>query len=67
MSTEDSLNFSQLTPNRLLDALKAVSLDVARDVINKARLTHTPVILADAQGNILTLDPEELAKQYGLD
>lgn len=52
------------TPSRLVQALIQVARGVAEDVIQRAQLTHTPVILADDQGHILSVNPEELAKQF---
>jgi hypothetical protein len=40
---------------------------VTEAVIQKASQTHTPVILMDAQGNIVRLDAKELAHQYGIE
>jgi transcriptional regulator of acetoin/glycerol metabolism len=49
--------------SRLVQALIKVARGVAEDVIQRAKMTHTPVILADEEGHILSLEPEELATQ----
>jgi fructose/tagatose bisphosphate aldolase len=53
--------------NPLVQAFIRVSQDVTEAVIQKASQTHTPVILMDAQGNIVRLDAKELAHQYGIE
>jgi hypothetical protein len=50
-------------PSRLVTALIQVAYGVAEDVIQRAQMTCTPVILADNEGHILTLDAEDLAQQ----
>ena len=50
-------------PSRLVSALIQVAHHVAEEVIQRAQITHTPVILADDEGRILTFDAEELAQQ----
>jgi len=50
-------------PSRLVSALIQVAYGVAEDVIQRAQITHTPVILADNDGCILTLNADELAQQ----
>ncbi len=52
------------SPSRLLDALVAVSKDITRAVIEKARQTQTPVIITDTHGNIIRLDPDELYQSH---
>lgn len=56
----------RLQQTRLVQAYIQVMRDVAEDVITRARLTHTPVIIADAEGQVLFCDPEELAEQLKL-
>jgi hypothetical protein len=53
--------------SRLVQALKKVSRNVTREVIRKARQSNTPVVFQDEHGNILELDPNELARQYGIE
>jgi fructose/tagatose bisphosphate aldolase len=63
---QEPVSLSVPSSSRLMDALICVSADVTKAIIQKARQTQTPVIITDDQGNILRLDAEELAKQYGL-
>ena len=51
------------TPSRLVLALIQVAPSVAEEVIQRAKITHTPVILADDEGHILSLNADELALQ----
>jgi fructose/tagatose bisphosphate aldolase len=50
--------------DRLVQAFIATAADVTNAIIQKARQTQTPVIITDAEGNIVRLDADVLAKQY---
>lgn len=62
----DPVIHAQPGQNRLLDAWIQVADAVTESIIRVAQQTHTPVIVQDEHGQIVRLDANKLAQQYGL-
>jgi len=45
---------------RLRTALTLVSQDLYQDIIQRARMTNTPIILCDRSGQVVKVHPDDL-------
>jgi hypothetical protein len=62
MSQQDEL-MARFRDHPILKAIERVMPQVNRTIIQRAQLAKTPVVVADQDGNILHLNPDDLARE----